>query len=311
MEPRRARPSAPKTHHLSDFPVGCEVHVPRMHDSGARFWTWCVVVGLRDGLLLVDVPEPAGNKVSPISVALLEKHREHTDQGIVRMTAANEQMMRTKPAGTVGKRKRPAEPPAKPRERLVAAGLSGDDAAVPRVVLKLRYPPAAPSLTQQLAAEWPARLPCEAALWPSGGKWMPSTKNWGTRSPIAFGCGKCRWRPLGCRGCIAAAEGYCSPTPPPLPPGTVSIPKRGVDEDCDRVDAASDDVPDRHSGLRRLLSSVAVVSEGVVDDEGSGVVARKLIRKGELLIDPSVIFVARPSGYAQAHLPQYHALELG
>jgi len=203
------------------------------------------------------------------------------------------------------------EPPARLREGLVAAGLPGDDVAVPRVVLKLRDPLAAPSPTQQLAAEWLARLPLEASLWPSGGNWMPNTKNWGTRSPIAFGCGKCRWRPLGCRGCIAAAEGYCSPTPPPLPPGTVSIPKRGVDEDCDRVDAASDDVPDRHSGLRRLLSSVAVVSEGVVDDEGSGVVARKLIRKGELLIDPSVIFVARPSGYAQAHLPQYHALELG
>ena len=59
------------------------------------------------------------------------------------------------------------------------------------------------------------------------------------------------------------------------------------------------------------MSSVAVVSEGVVDDEGSGVVARRLIRKGEVLIDPSVIFVARPSEYARAHLPQYHALELG
>ena len=134
-----------------------------------------------------------------------------------------------------------------------------------------------------------------------------SNTNWGTRSPIAFGCGKCRWRPLGCRGCIAAAAHYKPPSPPPVPPGLVSIPPRGVDEDFDREDEDKAGAKERLSRLAELSRRIAVTSEDVEDCKGSGVVARQLIRKGEVLIDPSVIFVSRPSEYAQAHLPQYHA----
>ena len=137
---------------------------------------------------------------------------------------------------------------------------------------------------------------------------MPSTKNWGTRSDGAFGCGKCRWRPRGCRGCIAAAPEYArsAPPPPPMPRGEVSIPRRGIDEDCDKFDR-----DERQLQLGVLLQAVEVSRVGQSDAHGSGVVARRRLRPSEVLADPSVVFVARPSEYAVAHLPQYHALELG
>lgn len=136
---------------------------------------------------------------------------------------------------------------------------------------------------------------------------MPSTHNWGTRNPRFFGCGKCRWRPAGCRGCVAASADYAlkAPTAPTLAPGSVAIPARGVDEDCDRED-------DRRARLDTLLrSSLTVRRQGSVDERGSGVFAVRPLRSGEVLPDASVVYVARPSEYAAAHLPQYYALELG
>ena len=79
---------------------------------------------------------------------------------------------------------------------------------------------------------------------------------------------------------------------------------RGIDEDSDRE-------LDRREGLALLLQSVCVTRERVSDPCGSGVVAVRDLRQGEVLLDPSVVYVARPSDYAVAHLPQYYALEHG
>lgn len=62
-------------------------------------------------------------------------------------------------------------------------------------------------------------------LWPGGGTWTPSTQDWGTRAPGAFGCGKCRWHPKGCRGCIAAAASFVPAAVAPLPRGEVALPR--------------------------------------------------------------------------------------
>mmetsp|Transcript_51823 Transcript_51823/g.169437 ORF Transcript_51823/g.169437 Transcript_51823/m.169437 type:complete len:262 (+) Transcript_51823:125-910(+) len=146
-----------------------------------------------------------------------------------------------------------------------------------------------------------------AVIWPGGSRWRPGTANWGTRSPLAHGCGKCRWNVLGCRGCIAAAADYVAPAPHAFAPGRVRLPVAGIDADCD----AGGDRDDRIRGVQALLDSVAVQSDGVADLDGFGVVAVHPISRGTLLRDPSVVFVPRPSAYAVAHLPPYHALELG
>lgn len=329
------RPGANVARPLTDFPVGrCEVHVPREHANGERFWTWCSVVGVKEGRLLVDVPEPFGNVVTPMTIAFLEKHREMSDRDFVRSATVE--------ADSCDERKPSLLPPPASKKPRVAPKASQPQpvaAPVPRVVLKLQEPAAdstsAASSVQQLllaaklaekeqpsgdglaqqqrqrqlttAVKKPTTPP---SLWPSGGDWRPSTKNWGTRSAGAYGCGKCRWRPAGCRGCIAAAASYRPPPPPPLAPGVVSIPRGGVDEDCDRG-AGESHGGDRHAGLRELMRSVTVTSHGVVDACGSGVVALRHIEQGAVLLDPSVVFVNRPSEYAQAHLPQFHALEFG
>ena len=147
-------------------------------------------------------------------------------------------------------------------------------------------------------------------VWPGGSKWQPTTHNWGTRNPEFYGCGKCRFRPSGCRGCIAAAASfdYSQAHWPNMPAGRVLLPDAGVDEDCDK----GGDVATRRLKLEReLLQAVELTSVGVVDQNGSGVVARRALRAGETLEDPSVVFVPRPSDYARAHLPQYNALEFG
>ena len=216
---------------------------------------------------------------------------------------------------------------------LMAPGVSGHAAAttaitsvagkIPRVRLVLQYPagrfPSARcakrfqlrvghhesrALDSTLLTCKPTTISLEPKLWPSGGSWMPNTSNWGTRNPGYFGCGKCRWRPTGCRGCIAASADYVAPSPLQPELGSVAIPVRGIDEDSDRD-------PDRRERLARLLQSVRVAREGQSDPCGFGVVATRDLCKGEVLLDPSVVYVARPSDYAVAHLPQYYALELG
>ena len=56
----------------SDFEVGCEVLVPRVHNNGRTFHTWCVVLEVRhtQGMLLVDVP-----KEEPQPVSMVQLHR--------------------------------------------------------------------------------------------------------------------------------------------------------------------------------------------------------------------------------------------
>ena len=151
-----------------------------------------------------------------------------------------------------------------------------------------------------------------ATLWPGGGSWQPSMHDWGTRDPAAFGCGKCRWRPSGCRGCIAAAASYVPPLAPPLVPGRVTLASQRMHAHCYAHTEGLGE-PQRADAVRQLLErSVHVVSGEAQSDEGGfGVIARRPLSAGETLVDWSVFYVARPPDYALAHLPQFHALGFG
>ena len=63
------------------------------------------------------------------------------------------------------------------------------------------------------------------------------------------------------------------------------------------------------AGQRQTLESlVSVTSAGVVDENGFGVVAKQPLRADQIIIDPTVLLVPRPSDYARAHLPPAHAV---
>ena len=179
-------------------------------------------------------------------------------------------------------------------------------------------------------------------LWPGGGTWMPSTGDWGTRAKDAYGCGKCRWHPRGCRGCIAAAASFVPAAVPPLPRGEVSLPRYKAHKHVYAHTEGPGEAA-RLSSLKEMRSRVRVQGGAAQSDpRGHGVVATSRLRRGEsrthysplaccthlsllqpplscyysplpgeTLLDWSVFFVARPAEYALAHLPQYHALEFG
>ena len=152
-----------------------------------------------------------------------------------------------------------------------------------------------------------------SAIWDNGSSWRPRAEA-GTRNPAYHGCGKCRWRPSGCRGCIAAdAERGPQSPPRPLVRGAVTV---AADKFLAPLLGAVG-VPDaeRHAcwaGQRQTLESlVSVTSAGVVDENGFGVVAKQPLRADQIIIDPTVLLVPRPSDYARAHLPPYDYIAFG
>ena len=181
----------------------------------------------------------------------------------------------------------------------------------PRVILRLKQPPSKSTSRPPTSTNCPESGRGESQIWPGGSTWQPVTHDWGMRSAGAHGCGKCRWGAKGCRGCIAASVGY---TPPPLPPmchGDVVLPSHTRHAHC-YAHTDGPDEADRVASLQALQSSVRVVSGSVQsDDSGFGVVASRRLRAGEVFVDWSVFYIARPAAYALAHLPRFHALEFG
>ena len=165
-------------------------------------------------------------------------------------------------------------------EATICYNISSSFDACPPSALADRERKSAPPAHKPIAKIAKTNRGRTSVIWPSGGTWMPDTANWGTRSADSHGCGKCRWNPKGCRGCIAAAAGFTPPTLGPMVAGTVSLPSPGVDADFDAID-----LDDRQRGLQALHRSVAVRAQGQSDAGGFGVVALRLIRKGELLED--------------------------
>ena len=168
-------------------------------------------------------------------------------------------------------------------------------------------PPAPPPPTKKPAKKKPKALAKPAtkatsAIWDNGSSWRPRAEA-GTRNPAYHGCGKCRWRPSGCRGCIAAdAERGPQPPPRPLVRGAVTV---AADKFLAPLLGAVG-VPDAErracwAGQRQTLESlVSVTSAGVVDENGFGVVAKQPLRADQIIIDPTVLLVPRPSDYARA-----------
>ena len=154
-----------------------------------------------------------------------------------------------------------------------------------------------------------AALQASEQVWPGGSKWLPDTKHWGTRNPAFFGCGKCRWYPQGCRGCRIASESYVARVPHVwLTAGEVRLPEQGSDG------TSKTELKEREEEMTELMSKLHVVSGTQQSDpHGFGVIAAptgRRLRRGQVIKDPSVFYVARPASYAAAHLPPFHAIEV-
>ena len=240
--------------------------------------------------------------------------------------------MPSKPKAKPKPKAKAAEPPPLPSPKPADAKAGRKPAKRPRVEGASQ-----PSTAAAAAAAAP--LP---QLWPGGGTWMPSTGDWGTRAKDAYGCGKCRWHPRGCRGCIAAAASFVPAAVPPLPRGEVSLPRYKAHKHVYAHTEGPGEAA-RLTSLKEMRSRVRVQGGATQSDpRGHGVVATSRLRRGEsrthysplaccthlsllqpplacyysplpgeTLLDWSVFFVARPAEYALAHLPQYHALEFG
>ena len=157
-----------------------------------------------------------------------------------------------------------------------------------------------------------AKAPPPISGWEKNTTWRPRAEA-GTRNALYHGCGKCQWRPSGCRGCIAAdAERGPMPAPPPLLRGAVTV---AADEFLGPLLSTAKPDDDRKAcwaaQRRTLEASVIITSSGVVDQNGFGVVARKPLRADTIIVDPTVLIVPRPSDYARAHLPPYDYIAFG
>ena len=134
----------------------------------------------------------------------------------------------------------------------------------------------------------------------------------GSRNPLYHGCGKCRYRPSGCRGCIAADTAYWAslggkaPTPDPIPNKVIVTPPTVV---IGRLTGTKPDAEELHMWEEQKKSLLSAIE--VVDDErqshrgGSGAIAARDISEGETFVDPTSLLVFWPSDYAQAHLGEY------
>jgi len=207
--------------------------------------------------------------------------------------------------------KKRAAPPAAsaaapPRKKRAAPAPAARAAAPPR-----KRAAAAPPAAKKRGRPKKAPVETPAPIWPSGSRWRPRDEV-GSRRPAFHGCGKCRWRPSGCRGCIAAdAERGPAPPPPPLPRGVVLA----LDAAYDKLLRGSEP-DDARAALwaaqRTALDAAAeVAAAGVVDARGFGVVARRRLRAGDVLVDPTAVVVERPSDYARAHLGAYDYVAFG
>ena len=73
----------------SDFSVGCEVLVPRVHRNGRTFSTWCTVLEVHAaGRLIVDVP---GEDNQPVTMTQLQRVAELEAEGPAGQPAAGRQ----------------------------------------------------------------------------------------------------------------------------------------------------------------------------------------------------------------------------
>ena len=143
------------------------------------------------------------------------------------------------------------------------------------------------------------------SIWPgSGSNWIPTHTNWGTRTENNFGCGKCRWRPKGCRGCIASAESYVAATPL-MVRGMIQFP----------IPLLKD-----YNERKELLTTVLLPRFDIINgpqqcSNGYGIIVSSAggrpFLQGECIIDSSVVYMQRPAAYGKAHLGEYDYVALG
>ena len=102
----------------------------------------------------------------------------------------------------------------------------------------------------------------------------------GTRKHGCWGCAECGWMPKGCNTCQNID--YISKHPKPLPKGMV----------CGEFQPS-----------HQLKTAFQIVSDVRQSDRnGYGIIATRLIAKGEIFEDNTCSYISKPSAYAKAHL---------
>jgi len=154
----------------------------------------------------------------------------------------------------------------------------------------------------------------ETAKWPSGRivTLPPKMHITGLRNPNFHGCGKCRHKPSGCRSCALYDQKY-----PFVPSNKMSTMPRGtILADFKSVGNFSTPRPLLSGrGLSRLgqdaIWTTVKVDKSELDKGNFGVFATVDIPEGTVLIDPTVVLVARDSAYARAHFDEYDFVNVG
>ena len=182
----------------------------------------------------------------------------------------------------------PPKPKPKPKPKAKAAQGEPLPSPKPGEAKGCRPPPKKPRVEGEARPGTAAASAAAAAaatppqLWPGGGTWMPSTADWGTRAAHAYGCGKCRWQPSGCRGCIAAAARFVPAAVPPLPRGEVALPHFKTHKHVYAHTQGPGEAA-RRASLKELSARVRVQGGAAQSDPtGHGVVAVSKLRRGEL-----------------------------
>ena len=180
----------------------------------------------------------------------------------------------------------PPKPKPKPKPKAKAAQGEPLPSPKPGEAKGCRPPPKKPRVEGEARPGAASAAAAAAAtppqLWPGGGTWMPSTADWGTRAAHAYGCGKCRWQPSGCRGCIAAAARFVPAAVPPLPRGEVALPHFKTHKHVYAHTQGPGEAA-RRASLKELSARVRVQGGTAQSDPtGHGVVAVSKLRRGEL-----------------------------
>jgi hypothetical protein len=177
--------------------------------------------------------------------------------------------------------------------------------------------------------------PNSTTLWPGGSNWLPPVPP-GRRVKGRYGCGKCRWRPTGCRGCKQQNHSNLKICKKMIHGKIIYSPESF--KFCD-FGQRGKNKGDRKFGQPYSLSEyVEIVNDTRQSDkDGYGVIAKQRLLPSKLkiddgsntnrrrsnrstvnnnnskniLIDETSIYVTKPSVYAQAHLPEYAYISCG
>ncbi|GMI08436.1 hypothetical protein TrVE_jg9221 [Triparma verrucosa] len=161
-----------------------------------------------------------------------------------------------------------------------------------------------------------AKATATTTLLASGHNWKPKVIA-GQRRPGSHGCVKCRYRPSGCKGCIANDEAFWASNggvqeKPAQPAALVCMPDRLVMKELTYEFVEEEEQYKWYQQLTKLRNIAEIVSDERQSHRGGyGLIAKKNLKAGSSFVDPTAILVQRPSDYAKAHLGEYDYIAFG